>query len=178
MTSFMKEHEMLPKGLLDARLPVVTHGLGHFSKYDPVPHMDVVLEAHEFMPVRQTLGAVGFDLKSKEVVSIPARSSAVVDTGISVALPLGHYARIIGCSSLAFHYDVTMFEGTIDQDYRGPIKVKLFNHSNKVFNLGERQCIGQMIVQTYVVPSLNVVSHLSQTQRGWTDIKNNTQKTI
>ena len=171
MTSFMKEDDMLPKGLLVSRppLPVETHGLGHFSQYDPVPLMHVAVEAPKLMPERQTSGAVGYDLKSKEAVSIPARSSAVVDTGVSIALPVGHYARIAGRSSLAFKHDVTAFEGTIDQDYRGPIQVKLFNHSNKVFNIEERQRIAHMIIQTYVVPNLNVVSHLSQTERGTGD---------
>jgi dUTP pyrophosphatase len=166
MTSFMKEDEMLPKGLLNSRppLPVEIHGLGHFGDYQVRTH--VTVEAPELMPVRQTPAAAGFDLKSRYYVSIPASSSAIVDTGVSVALLPGHYARIAGRSSLAFNHDVTAFEGTIDEDYRGPIKVKLFNHSNKVFHIEESQRIAQMIIQTYVVPNLNAVSHLSQTQRG------------
>ena len=99
-------------------------------------------------------------------MAVPARGSAIVDTGVSVALPPGHYARIAGRSSLAFKHDVTAFEGTIDQDYRGPIKVKLFNHSDKEFPIAAKQRIAQMIIQTYVVPNMNVVSHLSQTERG------------
>ena len=163
----MKEDDMLPKGLLDSRvpLPVETHGLGHFSQYDHVPHIHMVIGHHDLMPKRQTPGAAGFDLKSKEAISIPARSSAVVDTGVSMALPVGHYARIAGRSSLAFKHDVTAFEGTIDQDYRGPIKVKLFNHSDKAFDIEEKQRIAQMIIHTYVVPNIDVVSHLSQTER-------------
>ena len=165
MTSFMKEDDMLPKGLLTSRrpLPVETHGLGHFQKYDALPYMHVTIEAPELIPERPTPGAAGLDLKSKKAVSIPARSSAIVDTGVSLALPVGHYARITGRSSLAFADDVTAFEGTIDQDYRGPIQVKLFNHSNKVCNIKEKQRIATMIIQTFVVPNLNVVSHLSQT---------------
>ena len=166
-TTFMKEDDMIPAGLLDSipPLPVETHGLGHFSRYDPNPHMHVAAE-DAFLPQRQTTGAAGFDLKSKDAMIVPAHGSAIVDTGVSVALPPGHYARIAGRSSLAFKHDVTAFEGTIDQDYRGPIKVKLFNHSDKEFPIAEKQRIAQMIIQTYVVPNMNVVSHLSQTERG------------
>ena len=168
MTSFMKEESMIPAGLLDFRtpLPVETYGLGHFSRYDPIPHVHVVVESPDCMPRRQTAGAAGFDLVAKEAVSIPAHGSAVVDTGVSVALPPGHYARIAGRSSLAFKHGVTAFEGTIDQDYRGPIKVKLFNHSDKEFSMEEKQRIAQMIIHTYVAPHMNVVAHLSRTERG------------
>ena len=168
MSSFMKEDAMIPAGLLESRLPlpVETHGLGHFSRYDPIPHVHVTVEAPDCMPRRHTAGAAGFDLVAKEAASIPARGSTVVDTGVSVSLPPGHYARIAGRSSLAFKHGVTAFEGTVDQDYRGPIKVKLFNHSDKEFSIAEKQRIAQMIIHTYVAPHMNVVSHLSQTGRG------------
>lgn len=170
-TEFMKEADMLPKNLLTTPivlptlLPYQLYGLGQFRPYDPNPRMQIAAADSRHLPVRQSYGAAGFDLKSAEDKTVPPRGSAVVDTGVAVALPKGHYGRIAGRSSLAFNHDVTAFEGTIDEDYRGPIKVKLFNHSDTTYNVQQRQRIAQMIIQKYLAPNMDHVASLNITQR-------------
>tara|TARA_B110000008_G_scaffold84252_1_gene86066 strand:- start:8022 stop:8567 length:546 start_codon:yes stop_codon:yes gene_type:complete len=167
-TEFMKVADMLPSDLLSnpvKLLPFQLHGLGHFRPFDPNPRMMVSAKDPSRVPSRQTPGAAGFDLKSSEDATVPPRGTAIVDTGISVALPSGYYGRIAGRSSLAFRHDVTAFEGTIDEDYRGPIKVKLFNHSDTPYNIQDRERIAQMIIQNYVVPNMELVATLVPTAR-------------
>lgn len=172
MSSFMKVDETplgvsvhLPAGLLTespAPLPIETHGMGQFRPYR-APSFGIV---YNDAPVRQTLGAAGHDLVSQEDVVVAGGASAIVDTGVKVALPMGYYGRIAGRSSLAFKHDVTAFEGTIDSDYRGNIKVKLFNHSVNDYSIHKGDRVAQMIIQTYTAPLWNVMDELSGTGRG------------
>ena len=67
-----------------------------------------------------------------------------------------------GCSS----DDVTAFEGTIDEDYRGRIMVKLFNHSDEEFKTGALTRIAQLIIQPYSTPVIDVVEELEDSERG------------
>lgn len=156
---------MIPTGLLSdplPPLPVQTHGLGQFRPYQ-VPAFNIVYK--ENAPIRQTMGAAGHDLASQEDVTIGAGSSATVDTGVQVALPMGYYGRVAGRSSLAFKHDITAFEGTIDSDYRGVIKVKLFNHSNKEYTIKKGDRVAQLIIQTFMAPIWNVMEELEATER-------------
>lgn len=166
--TFMKEDDYIPKNLLtlSPSLPLVSHGLGQFRAYDNRDRAQVTVSDPKHMPCRQSAQAAGYDLVAAEGVEVPARGSAVIDTGICMALPKGHYGRVAGRSSLAFNHDVTAFEGTIDEDYRGPIKVKLFNHSDKNFKAGVLTRIAQLIIQPYATPQMDVMASLSETARG------------
>lgn len=164
----MKPDNYIPRSLLNMQdpLPVETHGLGGLLPFDDTLRAQVVVGDPKHVPRRQSDGAAGFDLVTTKDVSVPARGSAIVDTGVALALPPGHYGRIAGRSSLAFNHDVTAFEGTIDEDYRGPVKVKLFNQSDETFEATALTRIAQLIVQPVVAPQLDVVATLVETERG------------
>lgn len=169
--TYMKEDDYIPKSLLTASLtnlsqslPFMSHGLGQFRPYRPIQSFVVCNPEH--MPTRQSTNAAGFDLVAAEEVIVPPRNTSVVDTGVSIALPKGHYGRVAGRSSLAFKHGVTAFEGTIDEDYRGPVKVKLFNHSDTQYEAPPLTRIAQMIIQPYVVPHMLSVCSLPETDRG------------
>lgn len=104
-----------------------------------------------------TLGsdfAAGLDLYSAEHKVVPARGKALVDLKLSVAVPKGHYGRIaprsgLGMYSLFFgqkrelmveasKHSIQTGAGVIDADYRGPVMVLLFNHSDTDFEGGFR----------------------------------------
>ena len=156
---------MLPTGLLTdplPPLPVETHGVGQFRPYVS-PSFDIVYK--ENAPIRQTMGAAGHDLVSEQEVVLEAGSSAIISTGVQVALPMGYYGRVAGRSSLAFKHGITAFEGTIDSDYRGEIKVKLFNHSKENYTIKKGHRIAQLIIQSYMAPLWNVVEQLAPTKR-------------
>ena len=179
MFTFMKEDRYIPSNLLSSSaprpnftgfvkmpLPFVSHGLGQFKQYDMFERVQVEVASPNHVPIRQTPGAAGYDLKSTEDIIVPAHGSAIVDTGVKMSLPKGHYGRVAGRSSLAFKHNVVAFEGTIDEDYRGPIKVKLFNHSGQDYEVGALTRIAQMIIQPYATPQIDMVHTLDETERG------------
>lgn len=59
--------------------------------------------------------------------AIPAQGKVLVDTDISLAIPEGHYGRVAPRSGLAAKHHIDTGAGVIDSDYRGPLKVLLFN---------------------------------------------------
>lgn len=97
---------------------------------------------------------------------VPARGKALVPTDLSIAIPEGTYARVAPRSGLAWKHGIDVGAGVIDADYRGPVGVILFNHSDVDFNvkLGDR--IAQMILETIVTPEVVEVEDLDETVRG------------
>ena len=89
------------------------------------------------VPTQGSLSAAGLDLYAAVPKTIPARGKALVDLQLSVAIPVGHYGRIAPRSGLASKFGIETGAGVIDSDYRGPVMVLLFNHSDTDFE-GER----------------------------------------
>ena len=167
MASFMKTDEgHLPGNLLTVKcpLPIELTGPGQLCRnYDTwayakckTPHI----------PRRKTDGAAGHDLYSIVDAIVPAGGSVIVDTGLAIALPEGHYGKIEGRSSLGIKHNVVPFGGIIDEDYRGNIMVKLFNHGATDYKVDVNDRIAQLIIQKYVSPSFKIVSELIPTSRG------------
>ena len=145
-------------------IPLATHGPGQlFGTYRP---WDMGVVCPGSPPSRKTKGAAGYDIPSPIQITIPARNSVSIDTGIRISIWVGHYGRIEGRSGLAMNHDIVPFCGIIDEDYRGPIAVKLFNHSDKdyVVKIGDR--IAQLIIQPYATPTITKVHSLNNTERG------------
>ena len=117
-------------------------------------------------PHRSTSLSAGLDLFSAENIQLPSKSQAVIKTDISIALPAGTYGRIAPRSGLAVKKSIAVLAGVIDQDYRGNIKVVLFNHSESDFNVEKGQGIAQLIVEKIYTPELVEVTELPETQRG------------
>lgn len=130
--------------------------------------IEIVNKSKHRLPEYATNGAAGMDLKAdiNEPYILSAKSSIVIPTGLYVALPEGYEATIRSRSGLAFKYDIVAFHGLIDADYRGEIKVKLFNLSdnNFVINPGER--IAQLKIASYEKVDWVEVKELSATERG------------
>lgn len=72
-------------------------------------------------------------LCSAQDTCIPARGKAVVNTGLSIAIPADTYARIAPRSGLAVKHFIDTGAGVVDEDYRGEVGVVLFNHSDVDF---------------------------------------------
>jgi dUTP pyrophosphatase len=85
------------------------------------------------LPVRGSALAAGYDVSSAEDTEIPARGKALVSTGLVVAVPEGTYGRVAPRSGLAWKHFIDVGAGVIDADYRGELKVLLFNHSDVAF---------------------------------------------
>lgn len=128
----------------------------------------IVNKSNHRLPEYATVGAAGMDLKANilEPMQLKARSSVIVPTGIYVALPDGCEMQIRGRSGLAFKYDIVSHLGTLDADYRGEIKVKLFNLSDNDFVINPGERIAQIVVARYETVEWDEVAVLDETERG------------
>ncbi|HDR00139.1 MAG TPA: dUTP diphosphatase, partial [candidate division WOR-3 bacterium] len=89
------------------------------------------------LPERRTDHAAGFDLAAAEPALVPARGRAAVGTGLALQLPPGVEAQVRPRSGLALHHGIGILNapGTIDPDYRGEVKVILFNTNDEPFRV-------------------------------------------
>jgi dUTP pyrophosphatase len=124
------------------------------------------LVPHAILPERKSFGAAGYDLASAEDCVIPARGRHVVQTGISIAVPTGTYARVAPRSGLAVKNGICVGAGVIDSDYRGPVGVVLFNHGDEDFVIEKGTRIAQLVLEKIVTPDVVEVQTLDDTVRG------------
>ncbi|EFA05862.1 deoxyuridine 5'-triphosphate nucleotidohydrolase [Tribolium castaneum] len=124
----------------------------------------VVPEAYP--PTKGSVKAAGYDLKSAFDCVVPARGKALVDTGIKIQLPEGCYGRIAPRSGLAVKNFIDVGAGVVDEDYRGVLKVVLFNHSDTAFEVKSGDRIAQLICERIYYPDIEEVQELSETARG------------
>lgn len=168
MASFMKKDDplhLIGSDLLRIKpsIPIEIQKPGQlFRPYDSWVQA-VCLEEH--LPKRKTAGAAGHDLYSIEENDIPAGGSVVVSTGVCIQLPVGHYGKIEGRSSLGIQHSIVPFGGIIDEDYRGIIMVKLFNHGPTNYHISSNDRIAQLIIQRYTAPKIQCVATLNSTER-------------
>ncbi|XP_044367876.1 deoxyuridine 5'-triphosphate nucleotidohydrolase [Triticum aestivum] len=118
------------------------------------------------LPSRGSALAAGYDLSSAVETVVPARGKALVATDLSIAIPEGTYARIAPRSGLALKHAIDVGAGVIDADYRGPVGVVLFNHSEADFAVKPGDRVAQMIVQVIATPEVAEVEDLDATLRG------------
>lgn len=130
------------------------------------------------IPTRGSEYAAGFDLYADSVENINSSDgwslqinpgeTVKVNTGISIALPDGTFGGIYPRSGLATKQGLAPANkvGVVDEDYRGPVIVALYNHSNfpQIIHQGDR--VAQLIIQPYVWEPLQAVEELSITGRG------------
>lgn len=118
------------------------------------------------LPTRGSAFAAGYDIYASKVTVIPARGKALVDTDISMAVPAGTYGRIAPRSGLAAKHFIDTGAGVIDADYRGQVKVLLFNHSDADFQVAEGDRVAQLILERIYTPEVMEVTELEESVRG------------
>ena len=121
-------------------------------------------------PKYKTDGSSGVDLSAfldKEVVIKP-NSSELIPTGLQVAIPEELEIQIRPRSGLAAKESIGVLNspGTIDSDYRGELKIILFNHSNKDFIINNGDRIAQMVLVPIIKMEFEEVDNLPDTVRG------------
>ena len=122
------------------------------------------------IPSYKTIGASGMDLMAfiKEPIKLPAKKSCLVPTGISIAMSGDYEIQIRPRSGLAAKKNISILNtpGTIDSDYRGEIKIILFNHGNTEFVINNKDRVAQMILTPVQKMELEEVKNLPDTLRG------------
>lgn len=96
--------------------------------------MKVMLDNGAFAPTRAHKTDAGLDLRSQICIEVPAKGSAVIDTGVHVELPVGTAGFLKSKSGLNVTHDITS-DGVIDVGFTGTIKVKLYNHGTKPYQV-------------------------------------------
>ena len=122
------------------------------------------------LPKYQSKEASGVDLCAsiKSDIIIPPWEKEVIACGISVSMPTGMEAQVRPRSGLAFKHGITVLNtpGTIDSDYRGEIKVIIYNHGNENFLINNGDRIAQMILAPVVKMELEEKNDLPKSIRG------------
>ncbi|XP_057975662.1 deoxyuridine 5'-triphosphate nucleotidohydrolase [Malania oleifera] len=133
----------------------------------PLPLLQVKkLSETAVLPSRASPLSAGYDLSSAKEMKVPARGKALVPTDLSIAIPEGTYARVAPRSGLALKHSIDVGAGVIDADYRGPVGVLLFNHSDVDFEVKAGDRIAQLIIEVIVTPDVKEVEELDTTERG------------
>ena len=133
----------------------------------PFPH-------HEGLPLPRfgTDMAVGADLYASlpedTVWHVPAGCSALVPLGFAIAIPWGFEGQIRPRSGLAVKHHISVLNtpGTIDPDYRGEVKVVIFNHGITVFDIKRGDRIAQLVIAPVPQVEFEQVDSLPPTTRG------------
>ena len=122
------------------------------------------------LPAYKTSGSSGMDLVAyiKKKIIINPGKTAMVSTGIAVAIPKNYEIQIRPRSGLAAKNSISVLNtpGTIDSDYRGEIKIILINLSKKSFIVKSGDRIAQMILCPIAKGKLQEVKNLPRTVRG------------
>ena len=122
------------------------------------------------LPSYKTSGASGMDLMAfiKSSIIVKPKTSCLIPTGLSVAFSKDYEVQIRPRSGLAAKNNISVLNtpGTIDSDYRGEIKVIIYNHGNKDFPVNNGDRIAQMILTPVVKMELEEANDLPETIRG------------
>ena len=122
------------------------------------------------LPVYKTNGASGMDLIAfiNKPINIKPKKSSLIPTGLSVAFSKDYEIQIRPRSGLAAKNNISVLNapGTIDSDYRGEIKVILFNHGKEEFIVNNGDRIAQMILMPVIKAEFEEIKELPKTVRG------------
>ena len=122
------------------------------------------------LPKYKTDGSSGMDLMAflDKPISIMPQKSGLIPTGLSIAIPDNTEVQIRPRSGLAAKNNITVLNtpGTIDSDYRGEIKVIIYNHGKESFIINNNDRIAQMILTPVIKMELEEINDLPKTVRG------------
>ena len=122
------------------------------------------------LPSYKTDGSSGMDLMAfiDKPISILPQKSELIPTGLSIAIPDNTEMQIRPRSGLAAKNNISVLNtpGTVDSDYRGELKVILFNHGSKEFVVNNEDRIAQMVLVPIIKAKFEEVESLPETIRG------------
>ena len=156
------------KGICDINAPFCgdcKYFDGSGGKEIETQSMKIKLDEGAHMPTRAHETDAGLDLYAKDTQIVPAKESAVFDTGVHVELPPDTVGFLKSKSGLNVKHGLTS-EGVIDEGYTGSIAVKLYNHSGRDYKVNAGDKISQLVILPILKPELEVVEELEHTDRG------------
>lgn len=127
--------------------------------------MKIMLDKGAKMPTRAHPWDAGLDLYAMEEFNVPMKQSVTVDTGVHVEIPEGYVGLVKSKSGLMTRSSITT-DGTIDSHYNGSLRVCLFNHGITPYRFKAGDKIAQLVIVPCLLPELELVDHLEETDRG------------
>jgi len=122
------------------------------------------------LPAYETDGAAGMDLRAAidEPVTLGSLERTLIPTGLKIELPHGYEAQIRPRSGMAIKHGLSMINtpGTIDEDYRGEVKIAVVNISKEAYTIEPGERIAQMVINKVEQPKIVPVLKVSETVRG------------
>ena len=122
------------------------------------------------LPSYKTSGASGMDLMAciEKTINLEPGKSCLIPTGLSVAFPKEYEIQIRPRSGLAAKNNISVLNtpGTIDSDYRGEIKIILFNHGSENFIIHNKDRVAQMVLTPIIKMELEEIKELPESMRG------------
>lgn len=125
------------------------------------------LRPDAFLPVRATQFSAGYDIFSVDEYKIFPGKRDAVPTGLSLEIPAGYEGQVRPRSGLSLkQIIIPNSPGTIDADYRGELKVIIWNASKEVLEISRGMRIAQLVIQPVLDVTFEEVERLSSTERG------------
>ena len=128
------------------------------------------LDNRATIPTYGTIDSAGADLYAilDEDLNINPFETKIISTGLSMAIPKGYVGLIYARSSLGTKKGLAPANkvGVIDSDYRGEIKVVLYNQSKEIQTITPNERIAQIVITPYMQVQFEEVLELSNTERG------------
>jgi dUTP pyrophosphatase len=120
------------------------------------------------LPSYATNGAAGLDIVAAEDVTLAPGQRHAVATGFAISIPHGYEVQVRPRSGLALKHGITCLNtpGTIDEDYRGEVKVILANLGSEPFAVRRGERIAQLVPASVLKADFREVEALSETERG------------
>jgi dUTP pyrophosphatase len=120
------------------------------------------------IPCYATPGAAGLDVVAAEELTLAPGERHAVATGFAIAIPPGFEVQVRPRSGLALKHGITCLNtpGTIDEDYRGEVKVILANLGSEPFEVRRGERIAQLVPAPVLRAGFRELDELSETSRG------------
>lgn len=127
--------------------------------------MKIKLDPGAVFPTRAHPTDAGLDIYARDTQIVPAKESAIFDTGVHIELPEGTVGMLKSKSGLNVKHGIVS-EGVIDVGYTGSIVVKLYNHSGYDYKVNAGDKISQLVIMPILAPTLEIVDELEVRGRG------------
>jgi dUTP pyrophosphatase len=160
--------EVLERSRKDYEHEVRTLMRAALNKQPAPKHVMRIVNKSGFPLEYATEGSIGLDLRAVMGMhrDVPAHGRFQFHTGISIELPGGLGATVKPRSGLALHHGVWAIDGSIDQDYRGELKVLLYNSSPEPYRVLPGDKIAQLVIFPVPRVAIEQVEELTMTGRG------------
>lgn len=128
--------------------------------------MKVKIEENGYMPMRAHFDDAGIDFRTPEGFTLKPLESKIVDLNVKVQIPIGYFGKMESKSGLMVNHGVICMGGVIDSGFRGNIKVRMMNLSDKSYTFHKGDKLVQMVLIPVLLADIESVESLDASESG------------